>query len=230
MPRASGLKRFQPIYGHMQCEWWMRWTTSHPTCMSDNKWCSSMELFANIRVASNPKHWQHFGCPTYVLDANLQSGKPFHKWMQWSRLHIYLGWSTQHARSVALVLNVHTGLMSPQFHIEANMAFDTISQIYKGNTKHMFLWQLKFLNKQQNFKIKRGKTIEDCASTNSKTYLSHQRESHHQSRRLLRLRMILYLDFLKMNCHLTRSTWCMCRHASIFVAKHEVPGHVWWAK
>jgi hypothetical protein len=50
--------------------------------MNDKHRHSPMELFANTRVASNPKHWQHFGCPTYVLDAKLQSGKPFHKWGQ----------------------------------------------------------------------------------------------------------------------------------------------------
>jgi hypothetical protein len=44
---------------------------------------------------------------------------------------------------VALVLNVHTGLVSPQFHVKLDTAFDTISQIYQGETKHLSLWQLK---------------------------------------------------------------------------------------
>jgi hypothetical protein len=50
--------------------------------MNEKHCRSPMELFANARVASNPKHWQHFGCPVYVLDAKLQSGKAFHKWRQ----------------------------------------------------------------------------------------------------------------------------------------------------
>ena len=38
-----------------------------------------VELFANSNVTANPKHWKPFGCPVYVLDNQLQSGKPFHK-------------------------------------------------------------------------------------------------------------------------------------------------------
>jgi hypothetical protein len=48
--------------------------------VNDKHHHSPMEIFVNTSVASNPKHWQHFGCPTYVLDAKLQSRKPFHKW------------------------------------------------------------------------------------------------------------------------------------------------------
>jgi hypothetical protein len=44
---------------------------------------------------------------------------------------------------VGLVLNVHTGLTSPQFHIKLDTAFDTIPQVYEGETKHTSLWQLK---------------------------------------------------------------------------------------
>jgi hypothetical protein len=44
---------------------------------------------------------------------------------------------------VGLVLNVHTGLTSPQFHIKLDTAFDTIPQVYKDETKHTSLWQLK---------------------------------------------------------------------------------------
>jgi hypothetical protein len=111
--------------------------------MTDKRRRSPLELFANTRVASNPKHWQHFGCPVYVLDDKLQSARIFHKWKLRSRLGIYLGRSPQHARSVALVLNIHTGLVSPQFHVKLDTAFDTISQIYQGETKHLSLWQLK---------------------------------------------------------------------------------------
>jgi hypothetical protein len=127
--------------------------------MNDEHRRSPMELFANTRVASNPKHWQHFGCPVYVLDAKLQSGKPFHKWRQRSRLGIYLGRSPQHASSVGLVLNVHTGLTSPQFHIKLDTAFDTIPQVYEGETKHTSLWQLKagFLTSEKTSRATKSK-------------------------------------------------------------------------
>lgn len=128
--------------------------------MNDKRRRSPMELFANTRVASNPKHWQHFGCPVYVLSEELQSGKFYHKWKQRSRVGIYLGRSPHHARSVALVLNVHTGLVSPQFHVKLDTAFDTISQIYQGETKHLSLWQLKagFLSSKTIPKGQKAKT------------------------------------------------------------------------
>jgi hypothetical protein len=44
---------------------------------------------------------------------------------------------------VGLVLNIHTGLTSLQFHIKLDTAFDTIPQVYEGETKHTSLWQLK---------------------------------------------------------------------------------------
>jgi hypothetical protein len=40
------------------------------------------ELFTGSKASSNPKHWRPFGCPTYVLDNELQGRKPFHKWRQ----------------------------------------------------------------------------------------------------------------------------------------------------
>ena len=53
------------------------------------------------------KHQHTFGCPVYVLDAPLQSGlgtKP--KWSERSQVGAYLGHSSNHAQSVALVLNL----------------------------------------------------------------------------------------------------------------------------
>ena len=35
--------------------------------------------------------WKTFGCPVYVLDESLQTGKPFNKWKQRARVGIYLG-------------------------------------------------------------------------------------------------------------------------------------------
>jgi len=67
---------------------------------------------------TNPKHWHHFGCPAYVLDGALQGGAGiFHEWKECSKMGIHLGLLPQHARLVTLVLNLTTGLVSPQFHI-----------------------------------------------------------------------------------------------------------------
>lgn len=77
-----------------------------------------MEAMGNTNVHTNVKHWHPFGCPMYPLKASLQSGTIHHKWEPQARLGIHLGRSPQHARLVALVLNVETELVSPQFHIK----------------------------------------------------------------------------------------------------------------
>jgi hypothetical protein len=84
---------------------------------------SPIELFSKSTVRPNAKFWQPFGCPCYVLDEKLQNVKGIlHKWKQRSRIGVYLGRSPLHARSVALVLNLTTGRVSPQFHV----AFDPL--------------------------------------------------------------------------------------------------------
>jgi len=108
-----------------------------PSFQDENR-KTPVELFANSNVTANPKHWKPFGCPVYVLDNQLQSGKPFHKWQQRSRVGIYLGKSPQHGRSVALVLSMDTGLVSPQFHVAFDPSFRTVKEL---NAKSQ--WQVK---------------------------------------------------------------------------------------
>lgn len=99
---------------------------------------SPMELFAKTQVVSNPKHWKPFGCPVYVLENELQSGGPFHKWRHRSKMGVYVGRSPQHDRNVALVLSLETGLVSPQFHVTFDPSFQTVKD-FKGKSK----WQNK---------------------------------------------------------------------------------------
>ena len=87
---------------------------------------SPTELFASSEVKPNLDHFKPFGCPVYVLDNAMQAGKKISKWEIRSRLGLYLGMSTQHARSVALVLNIETGHVSPQFHIKFDSKFETV--------------------------------------------------------------------------------------------------------
>ena len=64
------------------------------------------------------KHYHTFGCPVYILDSRLQMNpKGVPKWNPQSTLGIYVGHSSAHAVSVALVLNSKTGLVSPQYHV-----------------------------------------------------------------------------------------------------------------
>jgi hypothetical protein len=55
---------------------------------------------------------------------------------------VYLGRSPSHFRSVALILDIETGLVSPQFHIKLDPLFQTV----RGDTQqesHKSLWQIK---------------------------------------------------------------------------------------
>ena len=95
------------------------------------------QVFSGSHVLLNPKHWKLFGCLMYVLNNSLQSGHIHHKWTQRSKVGIYLGRSPQHARSVVLVLDRNTGLVSPQFHLSFNPSFHTVKQ-----DKLDLMWQM----------------------------------------------------------------------------------------
>lgn len=102
---------------------------------------SPLERFSKSNVEPNTKFWQPFGCPVFVLDAELQSGKGImNKWKERSKIGIYLGRSPHHARSVALVLNLKTGHVSPQFHVMFDPSFQTIKPSFGGGTP-ISLWQ-----------------------------------------------------------------------------------------
>ena len=97
--------------------------TSHANKQNPSK------IFDNSAVDINQKHWKPFGCPTYVLKSELQGTTGIHpKWDARSRAGIYLGQSPIHNRNVALVLNIHTGYVSPQFHAKFDETFRTVHQ------------------------------------------------------------------------------------------------------
>ena len=90
---------------------------------------SPNKIFDNSAVDLNPKHWNPFGCPAYVLKAELQGTTGIHpKWDARSQASIYLGQSQIHSRNVALVLNIHTTYVSPQFHVKFDKSFRTVQQ------------------------------------------------------------------------------------------------------
>ncbi len=77
---------------------------------------SRLELFSSIHVSANMKLMHTFGCPVFALSNALASGKSIPKWSPRARIGLNLGPSPMHARNVYLVLNLHTGLVSPQHH------------------------------------------------------------------------------------------------------------------
>ena len=109
-----------------------------------------IELFTKTKVAINTKHFHTFGSPAYVLQNELQNGKPFHKWKERSKVGIYLGMSPIHGKNVALVLDRATGLVSPQFHVKIDSQFHSVEQ-----DTYQSQWQIKagLVSKMKHAKI-----------------------------------------------------------------------------
>ena len=99
-----------------------------------------MQQFTHSNIQVNLKHWYPFGSPAYVLQRELQSQNPiFHKWKQKFTVGIFLGHSKQHAWTVVLILNMETGLVSPQFHVKIDPTFKTV----RGDQSPPSQWQVK---------------------------------------------------------------------------------------
>ena len=96
---------------------------------------SPMEKFSSTHEDIHPTDFHTWGCPVFVLDAENQSGKiGTPKWDPKSHAGIYLGHSPCHAGSVALVLNLATGLISPQFHVIFDDEFTTVGYLETDQT------------------------------------------------------------------------------------------------
>ena len=94
----------------------------------DDSLCSPLQKLTQSTDSVRADYFHTWGCPVYVLDARNQSneggGTP--KWSPKSRVGVYLGHSPVHAGSVALVLNLQTGHISPQYHVVFDDNFDTV--------------------------------------------------------------------------------------------------------
>ena len=70
-------------------------------------------------------HNHTFACPVFALQNELAAGNSVPKWSPRAQLGFNLGPSPMHARNVYLVLNLSTGLVSPQFHCKFDDFFET---------------------------------------------------------------------------------------------------------
>ena len=121
----------------------MRYATEIRNQMADKRDSSCpLSRFSNSEVASNLKDFHTFGCPVYTLKSGLASGKGIPHWQPRSRIGLYLGPSPRHARTVGLILNLQTGLASPQFHVSFDEFFETVRPT-SGNPGTISTWQEK---------------------------------------------------------------------------------------
>jgi hypothetical protein len=98
------------------------------------------ERFSGVEVAPNLKSNHTFGCPVYALSSKLASGKTRPKWNSRAIVGLYIGSSPGQARNVSLVLSLDTGLVSPQFHVQHDDFFETVSP-KAGNPEILSHWQ-----------------------------------------------------------------------------------------
>jgi len=103
---------------------------------------SPTDMFAQIDVAPVAKHSHAFGSPVCVLAAKAQQGQRMKKWEHKERIGAHLGESPRHSKKVALVLNLQTGHVSPQFHCQHDDLCDTLRPSLQ-NPGVVSKWQAK---------------------------------------------------------------------------------------
>jgi hypothetical protein len=96
---------------------------------------SPIKGFAKVNVAPKLTAHHMFGCPVYAWRDKTK------KWDPKAQLGINLGPSLRHAGTVSLVLNLQTGNVSPQFHVQYNDFFETVRPS-SGNPTTFSQWQL----------------------------------------------------------------------------------------
>jgi hypothetical protein len=87
---------------------------------------SRLKLFSSIQVGAKMAHHHTFACPVFALQNALAAGSTIPKWSPRARLGLNLGQSPMHARNLHLVLNLSTGLVSPQYHCRFDDFFETM--------------------------------------------------------------------------------------------------------
>jgi hypothetical protein len=87
---------------------------------------SRLELFSSIQVGMKLRHMHTFGCPVFALQNELSSGGTIPHWSPCAQLGVNLGPSPSHDCNVCLILNLHIGCVSPQFHCRFDNFFVTV--------------------------------------------------------------------------------------------------------
>ena len=99
----------------------------HNKLSLDPKGRSPLEKFSGVDCNIPVNDFRTWGCPVYILEPQNQSGTiGTRKWDPRSHIGVNLGHSPCHATTVALVLNLKTGLVSPQYHVVYDEEFSTV--------------------------------------------------------------------------------------------------------
>jgi hypothetical protein len=96
---------------------------------------SPWEQFTGKRSKLNQSDMHPLFCPVYVLDRRMQEGTSPPKWTKRTTQKVYVGHLHHYSRSVPMVWDPKTKLVSPQFHVMFDDHFDTV-QPPDPNIKH----------------------------------------------------------------------------------------------
>ena len=118
----------------------------------DSDGLSSGAKMSKVQVKSHIKNEHPLLYPVFTLDKKLQGGiGGIPKWNPRSNAGVYLGHSPNHASNVALVLNLMTGLISPQDHVVFDDTFSTVEFI--RSQKEPSNWENLCKNHTENFRM-----------------------------------------------------------------------------
>jgi hypothetical protein len=146
-------------------------TNEHDTC--------PMSRFSNTSSLPSIHNQHHFGCPTYVLQKELQDGKKIGKWTDRTRVGINLGYSSKHALNVSLILNLQTGLVSPQYHCIYDDLFETTTGTQSRSIPRS-QWQYKAGLAIDNLKNEAQEEDEKISDNEDEYYSSNEGEDVYQ--------------------------------------------------
>lgn len=117
--------------------------------LPNDKGIAPTDIFSGIQTPWHKLQDMHvWGCPTHVLDPNLQEGKKLLRWQPRSHQGMFLGLSPKHSSDVPLIRNLQTGSISPQYHVMFDDMFSTVVLISITEDAPLF-WQDLLLNSHQ---------------------------------------------------------------------------------
>ena len=118
----------------------MMWTLSFKTACQR---CNSLEMykygknpeqkFAGVEFQNFPTYYHSWCCPIFFLEDPFQGGPAgIPNWIPRSKTGVYIEQSSFHGGLVALVLNLRTGHVYPQYHVVFDDIFSTVEHMRKG--------------------------------------------------------------------------------------------------
>jgi hypothetical protein len=87
---------------------------------------SPWEQFTGERSKLDQTDMHPLLCPVYVLDRRMQEGTSPPKWTKRTTQKVYVGHLHHYSKSVPMVWDTKTKLVSPQFHVMFDDNFDTV--------------------------------------------------------------------------------------------------------